>query len=105
MLDYGNTQSKAPRDAGLQRQPTIIPSMRNPGQSNPFTQNQRREPERSAAVRHRSISPLISDPRPVISSSNNGYVDVSPVNSEFRDVGDRSSTATRWSDFYKRDLG
>lgn len=98
-LDYGNTQSKVPRYAGLQRQPTIIPSMRNPGQPNPFTQNQPRAPERSAKVRHRSISPLISDSRPVVSRSDNGYVDVSPVNSEFEDVGDWSSMATRWSDF------
>lgn len=105
VLDYGNTRSKTPRDAGLQRQPTIIPSMRNPGQPNPFTQNQPRAPERSAKVRHRSISSLISDSRPVISRSDNGYVDVSPVNSEFEDAGDWSSTATRWSDFYKRDLG
>lgn len=92
-LDYGNTQSKAPRDAGLQLQPARIPSMRNPGRINPFTQNQPRAPERSATLRHRSISPLISDSRPVVSRSDNGYVDVSPVNSEFGDVGDRSSTA------------
>jgi hypothetical protein len=105
VLDYGNTQSKAPRNTGLQRQPAIIPSMRNPGKPNPFTQNQPRAPERSATVRHRSISPQISDLRPVVSSSDNGYVDISPVNSEFEDVGNRSSTATRWSDFYKRDLG
>ena len=105
VLDYGNTRSKAPRNAGLQRQPTIIPSMHNPGQPNPFTQNQPRAPKRSATVRHRSISPLISNSRPVVSSSDNGYVDVSPVNSEFSDVGYRSSTATRWSYFYKRDLG
>lgn len=105
VLDYGNTRSKAPRNTGLQRQPTIIPSMRNPGQPNPFTQNQPRAPKRSATVRHRSISPLISDSRLVVLSSNNRYVDVSPVNSELGDVGDRSSTATRWSDFCKRDLG
>lgn len=103
VLDYGKTQSKAPRDAGLQRWPTSIPSMCNPGQTNPFTQNQPRAPERSATGRHCSISPLISDSRPVVPRSDNGYVDVSPVNSEFEDVGDRSSTATRWSDFYKRD--
>lgn len=103
-LDCGNTQSKAPRYAGLQCQPTIIPSIPNPGQPNAFTQNQPRAPERSAKVRYRSISPLISDSQPVVSRSDNGYVDVSPVNSEFEDVGDWSSTATRWSDFYKRDL-
>ncbi|OCL14351.1 hypothetical protein AOQ84DRAFT_351559 [Glonium stellatum] len=102
--DYGSAQNGARSNAGPRFQRTAIPAMRSPSQPNPFTQGRPRASGRSAAARRCPLSPLVPGSGPVREGEGDGYADVSPVYSDLGDVPDRSSTVTRWSGFYRREL-